>query len=76
MHVNKVSHIKTIDLVAKELGEDIDALHDVALEMEPEDGLIWVHGLDDEGVIAFTEFGVESLIELLQIHREQEPSQR
>jgi hypothetical protein len=46
MHVNKVSHIKTIDLVAKELGEDIDALHDVALEMEPEDGLIWVHGLE------------------------------
>ena len=41
MHVNKISHIKTIDLVAKELGEDIDALHDVALEMEPEDGLIW-----------------------------------
>ena len=42
MHVNKISHIKTIDLVAKELGEDIDALHDVALEMEHEDGLIWV----------------------------------
>jgi hypothetical protein len=76
MHVNKVSHIKTIDLVAKELGEDIDALHDVALEMEPEDGLIWVHGLDDKGVIAFTDFGVESLVELLQIHREQEPSKR
>ena len=76
MHVNKVSHIKTIDLVAKELGEDIDPLHDVALEMEPEDGLVWVHSLDDEGVIAFTEFGVESLVELLQIHREQEPSKR
>ena len=76
MHVNKVSHIKTIDLIAKELGENIDALHDVALEMEPEDGLIWVHGLDDEGVIAFTEFGVESPIELLQIHQEQEPSKR
>jgi hypothetical protein len=76
MHVNKVSHIKTVDLVAKELGEDIDTLYDVALGMEPEDGLIWVHGLDDEGVIAFTDFGVESLVELLQIHREQEPSKR
>jgi hypothetical protein len=71
MHVNKVAHIKTIDLVAKELGEDIHALHDVALEMGPEDGFIWVHGLDDEGVGAFTDFGVESLIELLQIHRDQ-----
>ena len=71
MHVNKVSHIKTVDLVAKELGEDVDTLYDVALGMEPEDGLIWVHGLDDEGVVAFTGFGVESLIELLQIHRDQ-----
>ena len=76
MHVNKVSHIKTVDLVAKELGEDADTLYDVALVMEPEDGLIWVHGLDDEGVIAFTEFGVESLVELLQIHREQAPGKR
>ena len=71
MHVNKVSHVKTIDLVAMELGEDVDTLHDVSLGMEPEDGLIWVHGLDDDGVVAFTEFGVESLVELLQIHREQ-----
>jgi hypothetical protein len=71
MHVNKVSHIKTVDLVAKEFGEDVDTLYDVALGMEPEDGLIWVHGLDDEGVIAFTDFGVKSLAELLQIHRDQ-----
>ena len=76
MHVNKVSHIKPVDLVAKELGEDVDTLYDVALGMEHEDGLIWVHGLDEKGVIAFTGFGVESLVELLQIHREQEPSKR
>ena len=44
--------------------------------MEPEDGLIWVHGLEDEGVIAFTDFGVETLVELLQIHREQAPGKR
>jgi hypothetical protein len=71
MHVNKVSYVKTIDLVAKDLGEDVDMLHDVSIGMEPEDGLIWVHGLDDDGVVAFTEFGVESLVELLKIHREQ-----
>jgi hypothetical protein len=34
MHVNKVSHVKTIGRVAKELGEDVDILFDVALEME------------------------------------------
>ena len=44
MHVNKVSRVRTIDRVAKDLGEDVDFLFDVAIEMEPEDGLIWVLG--------------------------------
>ena len=70
MHVNKVSHIRTIDLVAKELGEDVCFLCDVATEMEPEDGLIWVQGLGEESVMAFTDFGVDSLVELMKIHRE------
>lgn len=73
MHVNKVSHIRTIDLVAKDIGESVDFIRDVALEMEPEDGVIWVHGLDDEGVMAFTDFGVDNLIELIKIHREMTP---
>ena len=42
MHVNKVSRVRTIDRVAKDLGEDVNFLFDVAIEMEPEDGLIWV----------------------------------
>ena len=66
MHVNKVSHVKTINLVAKDLGEDEDWLFDVAMEMEPEDGVIWVYGVGDEGVMAFTDFGIESLIELIE----------
>ena len=73
MHVNKVSRVRTIDRVAKELGEDVDLRFDVALEMEPEDGLIWVLSFDDESVVAFTEYGVESLVELIQIHREMPP---
>jgi hypothetical protein len=56
--------------VAKELGEDVDFLFDVAIEMEPEDGVIWVHGLEDESVMAFTDFAVDSLVELIKIHRE------
>lgn len=76
MHVNKVSHVRTIDRIAKDLGEDVDFLFDVALEMEPEDGVIWVHGLDDEGVLAFTDFGVDSLVELIKIHRELPPREK
>jgi hypothetical protein len=35
MHVNKVSRARTIDRVAKDLGEDVDFLFDVAIEMSP-----------------------------------------
>lgn len=70
VHVNKISHVKTIDLVAKDLGEDVDWLFDVAMEMEPEDGVIWVYGIDNEGVMAFTDFGIESLVELIKMHKD------
>jgi hypothetical protein len=71
VHVNKVARVKTIDLVAQELGEEVDWLLDVALEMDVEDGIIWVYGVNDEGVMAFTDFGIETLVEMIQIHREQ-----
>ena len=69
MHVNKVSHVKTINLVAKELGESEDWLFDIAAEMETEDGLIRVYGVGEDSVMAFTDFGIESLIELIKIHK-------
>jgi hypothetical protein len=69
VHVNKVSRVRTIDRVAKDLGEDVDFLFDVAIEMEPEDGLIRVLG-GDESVMAFTDDGVDRVVELIKIHRE------
>ena len=65
-HVNKVHHVTTIARVAEQLGEDEDWLHDVANEMEIEDGVIWVYGVGEDGVLAFTDFGIESLIELIK----------
>jgi len=70
MHVNKVHSVTTIGRVAKDLGEDEDWLSDVANGMDPEDGLIWVFGLRDDGVMAFTDFGIENLMELIRIHKE------
>lgn len=68
--LNKESSVKTIDRVAVELGEDVDWLIDVAIEMEPEDGLIWVLSLDDkDGVMAFTPYGIECLRDLIREHR-------
>jgi hypothetical protein len=52
------------------LGEDEDWLWDVADEMDQEDDLIWVYGVGDEGVMAFTDFGVETLIGLIKIYKE------
>jgi len=51
------------------LGEDEDWLWDVAAEMDPEDGLIWVYGPGDESVMAFTDFGIETLNGLIQIYK-------
>jgi hypothetical protein len=70
MHVNKVHSVTTIGRVAKDLGEDEDWLWDVANGMDPEDGLIWVFGIGDDGVMAFTDFGIENLIELIRMHKE------
>ncbi len=44
-------------------------LADVALDMDPEDGQLTVYGLDDDGTIAFTAFGIENLKELIEIHK-------
>jgi hypothetical protein len=58
-HVNKVHHVTAITRVAEELGEDEDWLRDVANEMEIEDGVIWVYGVGQDGVLAFTDFGID-----------------
>jgi hypothetical protein len=73
MHVNKVDHVTTIDRVAARLGESVDRLYEVANEMDTEDGVIWVYGLADDGVMAFTDFGIENLVELINIHKELKP---
>ena len=70
MHVNKVHHVTTITQVAKDLGEDEDWLRDVANEMEIEDGVIWVYGVGEDGVQAFTDFGIENLTELVRVYKE------
>ena len=70
MHVNKVHSVKTIDRVARELGESVDWLRDVADEMDTEDGVIWVYGDTDDGVMAFTNFGIETLTDLIEMHKQ------
>jgi hypothetical protein len=70
MHVNKVHHVMTINRVAEELGEDQDWLFGVANEMEVEDRCIWVYGINEDGILAFTDFGNENLKELVKIYKD------
>jgi hypothetical protein len=35
-----------------------------------EDGVIWVYGVGDDGAMAFTDFGIENLIDLIKIHKD------
>lgn len=69
MHINKAHHVTTINRVAEELGEDEDWLRDVANEMDAEDGVIWVYGVGEHGVMAFTDFGIGNLMELVKMHK-------
>ncbi|GAC1594138.1 MAG: hypothetical protein NVS3B5_24130 [Sphingomicrobium sp.] len=72
MHLNKIAYIKTLSIVAQELGEDEDWLHELSGEMEPEDGVIWVLGVGEHGIPAFSDYGIESLRDLIEVHRENE----
>jgi hypothetical protein len=64
--LNKIYAIKTIALVAQEMGEDEAWLNEIIDEMEPEDGLIWVYGPDGKHTAAFSDFGVESLEDIIR----------
>ena len=54
-HVNKVSHVFILSHVA---------------EMDTEDGQLWVVGVGEDGVMAFTDDGIENLKELITIHKD------
>ena len=70
MHINKVHAVRTLAIVASELGEDADWLADIATDLEPEDGLIWVYDPQHpDGTMAFSDFGIESLCNLVDIRR-------
>ena len=70
LYINKVHHVTTIDRVANNRGESEDWLHDIANEMEIEDGVIWVYGVGEHGVMAFTADGIDNLLEIIRMHKD------
>ena len=69
-HVNKISHVFTLSHVAAMLDEDEEWLFEVAEEMDTEDGQLWVVGVGEERVMAFTDDGIENLKNLIAIHKD------
>ena len=65
----RTRNLVTMERVAEILGEDVEWLSDIAIELEPEHGCLTVFGPGEQWFYALTEDGVENLKELIQIHR-------
>jgi hypothetical protein len=70
MQRNKVYAVTSIATVAQQLGVGEDLLHEISIGMEPEDGVIWVYGIGEDSIMAFTDEGIDELKNLLENHRE------
>jgi len=60
-----ISAVFTIGYVANLLGEDEDWLHDLPIDMFPEDGCLWVYGVGEDRVPAFTQAGIDNLRQII-----------
>lgn len=65
LNMAAISSVRTIALVARDLGIDEDVLADIAYpNLEPEDGRLWIYDVDGEAM-AFTPDAVDSLREII-----------
>jgi len=64
-----IAAVFTITYVAEILGEDEDWLHELSIDMFPEDGRLRVYGVGEDGVTAFTEYGIECLKQIIADER-------
>lgn len=75
MQRNKVHHVYTLERVARDLGVSEALIQDLTLGLEPEDGVIRVYGTnDDDGILAFTDEGIEEVKLLLEEYYRVSPS--
>ena len=60
-----ISRVYTIRMAARILGRAEDLLWDLSDQLEPEDGKLWIHDVDGIETMAFTDFGLENLREII-----------
>src|SRR5436853_381226 len=63
-----IAAVFTIGYVANMLGQDEDWLYEMSIDMFPEDGCLRV-GVGEDGVTAFTEYGIECLRQIIADER-------
>jgi hypothetical protein len=61
-----ITHVFTIRRAAQILGRDEQLLWDLSDQLEPEDGVLWIYDLDSVETLAFTDFGIENLREIIR----------
>jgi hypothetical protein len=59
------ANVVTIALAAQMLCETDDRLWALADQMDPEDGLVWIHATDERQTAAFRSVGIENLKDLI-----------
>jgi len=64
-----ISALFTIGYVANLLGEDEDWLFDLSTDLFAEDGCLWVYGVGEDGVPAFTRDGIDNLRQIIADER-------
>ena len=64
-----IAAVFTIGYLANMLGQDEDRLHDLSIDMFPEDGCLYVYGVGEDGVTAFTQYGIECLKQIIADER-------
>jgi len=65
LNVVGIPFVFTIARVAEMLGEDATWLHEISINMDPEEGCLWVLGVGDDECPAFTEHGIECLKQII-----------
>ena len=60
-----ISFVFAIARVAEMLGEDEEWLREISINMDPEEGHLWVIGIGEDQCPAFTEYGVECLRQII-----------
>ena len=69
-------HVFTIGRAAEILGEAEELLWGMLDSLEPEDGCLWIYDTNDRQTVAFTDYGLDCLRELIADYKRYPPPLR